>query len=279
MVQQHLAARLDHQVLGREGDVAVVDELDELAVLEPEGGIPDADDVLFGQHLAGNLLAVDEGAVMAAEVDDLVAAGGRFAQFRVPLRHVEVGKDQVVVGHPADAHGLGRQRHPRRGPAVHARQQVGRHGRGRPGGRPRHRVPRGVLTLGRRGPAAGRRGLGFGSVRTGQAGRGGGTSLRGRRPPGFGAGAGFGFLDGRSGRGRQGRAGMVGGGRTWRDGRGSLGHAAQDRPVVRVAQPDHALGADLDPVEPLQAEERAVGAAEVLDNPGVPVNPQHPVLP
>ncbi|MGO9465787.1 MAG: HEAT repeat domain-containing protein [Isosphaeraceae bacterium] len=39
-------------------------------------------------------------------------------------RNVEIGKDQVIVGHTADAHGLGRQRHPRRGPAVHARQQV-----------------------------------------------------------------------------------------------------------------------------------------------------------
>ena len=48
VVQQYLAARhLHHQVLGGEGDLAIVDELPELAVLEPERGVPDADDVLL----------------------------------------------------------------------------------------------------------------------------------------------------------------------------------------------------------------------------------------
>ena len=77
VVQQHLAARyLHHQVLGREGDFAVVHELDELAVLEAERRVPDADQVLLGQHLGGHPLAVDVGPVVAVEVDDLVAAGG-----------------------------------------------------------------------------------------------------------------------------------------------------------------------------------------------------------
>ena len=76
VVQQHLAAGLDHQFLGGEGDVAVVDELPELAAGEPERGAADADQVLFGQDLLGDPLAVDERPVVAAEVDDLVLAGG-----------------------------------------------------------------------------------------------------------------------------------------------------------------------------------------------------------
>ena len=108
-----------------------------------------------------------------------------------------------------------------------------------------------------------------------------GCGLRDRRPPGLGVGARGGFRGGRGGRTRQGRARMVGRRRAGLAGRGRghLGHAAQDRPVVRVAQPHHALGADLDPVEPLQPEERPVGAAEVLDDPGAPVDPQLPVPP
>ena len=178
-VEQDLAAPdLHDQVLGGEGDIALVDELPELAVLEPERGVPDADEVLFGQHLGGNPLAVDKGAVMATEVDNLVAAGGRFAQFRVVARDVDIGKDHVVVGYAADAQGLGRQRHPRRGPAVHARQQVRRdrlgwlgaapwraeeraRARGHAAGRARAarcghaaRRARAVRLLGRAGPAA-----------------------------------------------------------------------------------------------------------------------------
>ena len=51
VVQQHLAAPdLHDQVLRGKGDIALVDELPQLAVLQPERGVPDADDVLFGQH-------------------------------------------------------------------------------------------------------------------------------------------------------------------------------------------------------------------------------------
>jgi hypothetical protein len=71
-----LLPALTTRVLGGEGDVAVVDELPELAAGEPERGTADADQVLFGQHLLGDPLPVDERPVVAAEVDDLVLAGG-----------------------------------------------------------------------------------------------------------------------------------------------------------------------------------------------------------
>ena len=48
----------------------------QLAAGEPERGTADADQVLFGQDLLGDPLAVDERPVVAAEVDDLVLAGG-----------------------------------------------------------------------------------------------------------------------------------------------------------------------------------------------------------
>ena len=69
------------------------------------------------------------------------------------------------------------------------------------------------------------------------------------------------------------------GGRRGRGERGGLGGTAQDRPVVWIAQPHDALVADVNSVESLHAEEGPVGAAEVLKDPGVPVQPQHPVMP
>jgi len=74
---------------------------------------------------------------------------------------------------------------------------------------------------------------------------------------------------------------VISGGRGGRRDRGGghLGHAAQHRAVVRVAQPDYAFLADLDPVEPLHPEERSVGAAEIFYDPGVTFDPQFPVPP
>ena len=232
---------------------------------------------LLGQHLAGYPLAVDERPVVAAEVDDLVAAGGRLAQFRVVPRHVEVGQDQVVVGYPADAHGLGRQRHPGGGPAVHARQQLGLDRRGRRGRR--GRLPAGGLGRDggrhRRGGPGRHRGLGRLIV----AGRGSRAVTRGVVARGGLGGRGWG--GGRSGRHRQRGTRVIGRGGGGRRGRGRshLGHAAQDRAVVRVAQPHHAFLADLDPVEPLQSEKRSVGAAEIFYDPRVTFNPHRPVPP
>ena len=46
-----------------------------------------------------------------------------------------------------------------------------------------------------------------------------------------------------------------------------------------MTQVDHAIVADIDPVDPLGAEESPIGAAEILQDPGVPVDPQDPVPP
>ena len=62
-------------------------------------------------------------------------------------------------------------------------------------------------------------------------------------------------------------------------GGGGLGNTAQDRPVVWIAKPHDALVADVNPVKSLRAEEGPVGTAEVLQDPGVPFQPQHPVMP
>ena len=95
-----------------------------------------------------------------------------------------------------------------------------------------------------------------------------------RPPPGFGFLARGGFLRHLGGsRNRQFGAQVTG------RGRGSRGRTAQDGAVVRVAQAHHGFRADLDPVEPLESEERPVGAAEVLDDPAAAVHPQHGMPP
>jgi hypothetical protein len=55
--------------------------------------------------------------------------------------------------------------------------------------------------------------------------------------------------------------------------------AAQDGTVIRVAETDDAIGADRDPVHPARPDERAVRAADVLENPGVLLMPQDRVPP
>src|SRR5206468_6559232 len=97
VVEQDLAvAQGDGQVAGDERDVAGVDELLQLAAGQPERGGPDADDVAFGQRRGPDLLAVDEGPVVAVQVDDLVAAGGP-GQLGVVAGDAQVGAVVVVV--------------------------------------------------------------------------------------------------------------------------------------------------------------------------------------
>ena len=113
--------------------------------------------------------------------------------------------------------------------------------------------------------------------------------LRGRLPPGPWVGTPRGLRGGRTGRGRGWRLGWDGQSRTGvvglglrgglARGRGGLGHAAQDRAILRVAQPHHAFRADVDPPEPLRPEEGPVGAADVLEDPLLAVDPQHTVPP
>jgi hypothetical protein len=107
----------------------------------------------------------------------------------------------------------------------------------------------------------------------------GGLALGGRRGLARGdlarGGLALGGLGGRSGPG--GRGGL--GGRSGLGGRGGLGGTAQDRPVVWIAQSYDAVAADVNQVDSLRAQEGAIGTAEVLQDPGVPVHPQDPVSP
>ncbi|MGX1501804.1 UNVERIFIED_CONTAM: hypothetical protein RKD43_000429 [Streptomyces graminofaciens] len=93
VVQEGLAAPVhgDRQVLHVERDLAGVDELLELVTDQHERGVPHADDVACPHRRPVDGRAVEVGAVVAAEVDDLVRAVGPGAQFRVPP-----GDHQVV---------------------------------------------------------------------------------------------------------------------------------------------------------------------------------------
>jgi hypothetical protein len=72
--------------------------------------VADAHDVAGADVGAVDRLAVEVGAVVAAEVGDLVAAVGVDAQFGVVAGDDQVVDDQVVVGGAADADGAGGQR-------------------------------------------------------------------------------------------------------------------------------------------------------------------------
>jgi hypothetical protein len=67
-----------------------------------ERGRPDADDVGLGHRSRDDALAVDERAVVAAEVSDFESAPAP-PQLGVVTRHAQVGDDDVVVGVPADS--------------------------------------------------------------------------------------------------------------------------------------------------------------------------------
>ena len=74
--------------------------------------------------------AVDERAVVAAQVDDLEPAGRRRPQLGVLLGHPQVLYHDVVVRAAPDLHDLGLDPHPRGGVAQHARHERGVHGTG-----------------------------------------------------------------------------------------------------------------------------------------------------
>ncbi len=129
VVEQDLAApQGDGQVAGDERDVAGVNELLQLVARQAERGGPDADDVALGQRRGHDLLAVDEGAVVAVQVDDLVG-GADVAQLGVVARDAQIGDDDVVVGSTADPQHLGRQPADHAGLAVPGRQHAAAHGR------------------------------------------------------------------------------------------------------------------------------------------------------
>lgn len=110
LVQQGLAAParpsdVDLQILHVERHLTGVDELLEHIPDEAEGGVADADDVSGLDDRPVDGLAVEEGAVVAAEVDDLVPAVGERPQLGVAP-----GDHEVVARVAADADGLRGQR-------------------------------------------------------------------------------------------------------------------------------------------------------------------------
>ena len=195
----------DPEVERLERDVAFVDVLLQHAAGQPERGVADRDDVVLCQLRLVDLVAVDVGAVVAAEVEDLVAPGGRHPQLGVELGDAEVGQDDVVVRTAADL------QHPRR-LELDARRRLAVH--------------------------AGHGGVGVGLA----------PAVHGRRR----------------------RRHHLG---------GLLNLDAEHRPVLGVADVDHARAGDVQPRDLLGAEEGAVPAAPVLEHPAVAHRVQHRVVP
>jgi hypothetical protein len=54
----------------------VIDKVPQLTFCEAERGVADPDDVMLGEHGLGNSLAVYEGAIVTAKVNDLIASRG-----------------------------------------------------------------------------------------------------------------------------------------------------------------------------------------------------------
>src|SRR5262249_28727397 len=90
------------EFLSRDRDLAAVEELLKPVAREPERRVADANGVALRQRLRGDTPAVDEDAVLAAQVDDLVPAPGAVAHLGVVTRDQEVIQHQVVVRCAAD---------------------------------------------------------------------------------------------------------------------------------------------------------------------------------
>ncbi len=256
-----LVLDLDGQVAGREGDRAGVDELLELVADQDEAGVTDGQAVLRPHQLALDGVAVQEDPVVAAEVDDLVAAVGQLAKLGVVAGDLEVGDDDVVVQRAADPDGA----HPGGQVADHRRLRAGLlraavlRCRGLraavllgEGGRRRGRVP--LLVDGR----LVRRGL----------------LRRGLRCPGLGGRATGAATGDRVVPGRRGGGGL--------GGRGLRGHGcgeAQPGAVLAVAEVDDGAGVELRLERAPAPDVRAVGAAVVLQHPTRPVERDGGVLP
>ncbi len=102
-VDQRSRTEADGDVARPEGDLARVDVLLECVVDEPESSPADCDDVeLLEPHLVADSLTVDEGAVVASEVGELVAVNGVAVQLGVVPRDEHVVDDEVVVRRAAD---------------------------------------------------------------------------------------------------------------------------------------------------------------------------------
>lgn len=128
VIEERLAAPVhgDRQALDVERDLTGVDELLQRVADQAERGVADAHDVPGRDPGAGDRCAVEVGAVVRAEVDDLVRAVGPRPQLGVTAGDGQVVDHEVVVGAAAEVHGPGGQRpHGRRLP-----ERAGRAGHG-----------------------------------------------------------------------------------------------------------------------------------------------------
>ncbi len=259
-VPQDLLAAVDRdgQVPGGEGDLTGVDELLEPVADDPERRVADADDVgraELDRAALGDRMAVDERAVVRAEVADLQAAVGRGVELGVVAGDLEVGDDQVVLQGTADAHHTAYRELVERGRAAVAVVR---------------RRPRAVARARLRGAPGGAvvlllRNLWL--LRLRRDGRGGLLRVAAGRllsPAGARALGGVRLLLGPRLRGGDGGLG---------------GGQGQPRPVGRVAQVDGRAGGELHAVHPLPLRERAVGAAVVLQHPTAAVEGDRAVPP
>ncbi len=119
LVEQRLAAPVDGdgEFLDIEGDLAGVDVLLQLVADQAERGVADADDVTGRDRGPVDGLPVEERAVVAAEVDDLVRAVRAGPQLRVVPGDGQVVDDQVVVAGPGRCGRSGRAAGARRSAA------------------------------------------------------------------------------------------------------------------------------------------------------------------
>jgi len=88
------------------GDRTGVDVFLEAATDQPERVVPDADDVELLEDRAVDSPSVDERAVAAAEISQLVAAIRARSQLGVEARDEQVVDDDVVLQVTTDSHAL-----------------------------------------------------------------------------------------------------------------------------------------------------------------------------
>ena len=270
VVQQDLApADLDDQILRDQRNVAGIKVFPQLAVGQPECGVPDADDIFLGKRGGGNTLPIDKCAIVTVQVNNLVLSVAGFAQFSVMPGDTEVGKDEVVVRRPANTQPAGGQGQHRGRAPVDAQPVVVRLGFAVPAAPAATGPQPGAVAVrpAPRATVAGRPAVAVTvrAVLTGHAGRGG-----------FGA-----DLDRRSRRSRRGtdRATAViaehagtGGGRGYfrrRVHRAGGRLTAQERAVGWITEPDNAVRANSDALYTLGSDKRPIRASEVLKYPGV----------
>jgi len=102
-IEEDLAVwQFDRQVPGNKRGTSAIDEPVQLIPGYPEGGPPDADDVLLRHDGPADPAPVNERPVMAVKIGDLVAAATQIAQLGVHQGNTQVGHDHLIARRPAD---------------------------------------------------------------------------------------------------------------------------------------------------------------------------------